>query len=157
MDQTLRNDFEVEFKKVRAEIDAAAAARDQRQSFLDERGLFRGRQAPGEPKSEPTPSGWQDYGNRLGRDSQDEEDDEGSHHTWQPRHSPPQRFDIHSDRGATAGEYHRPLQRESRSPFETKDIGDLPKFNGQDKGDLWRKKVTYFLANKCPDVKPFLK
>ena len=32
----------------------------------------------------------------------------------------------------------------------SKDRGDLPKFNGQDKGDLWRKKVTYFLANKCP-------
>ena len=168
VDQTLRADLEVEFSTVRAELQAATATRSQQtaagasgqkpaQSFLDERGLFRDRQAPGESKSEPTPSGWQDHGNRPGRDSQDEEDDEGSQHTGQPRHSPPQRFDIHSDRGATAGEYYRLLQRESRSPFETKDRGDLPKFNGQDKGDLWRKKTTYFLTNKCPDVKPFLK
>ena len=152
VDQTLRADFEVKFSTVRAELQAATAARSKEttagasgqkpaQSFLDERGFFRNRQAPGELKSEPTPSGWQDYGNRPGRDSQDEGDDDGSH----------------SDRGATAGEYHRPLQRGSKSPVETKDRGDLPKFDGQAKGDLWRKKVTYFLANKCPDVKPFLK
>ena len=187
VDQALRTDLEVEFKQVREEIDAAALApvspaelpvdygrcggsrtRSSTvgnvgapakigQSFLDERGLFRDRAAPEEQKGEPTSSSWKDHQSRPGRGSQGEEDDEGSHHTWQSRPPPLQRFDIHSDRGAAAGDYSRPLQRESRSPFETKDTNELPKFNGQDKGDLWRKKVTYFLANKCPDVKPFLK
>ena len=74
------------------------------QSFLDERGLFRERWAPGGPGGEPISSGWQAQACRLGREPHDEEDDEGSHHTYQPRTSPPlQRFEIHSDRGGSSG------------------------------------------------------
>ena len=142
---------------------------------MDERGIFRGPRAPGGP------GGWSTYSNWPSRETAEEawqapnpasgrpggdgggdgEDGSGDHDdgygTPPPRQQQPQRFEISSDRGGFSGEYNRPLQKESRSPFDTKDRADLPKFNGQDKSEMWRKKVTYFLSNKCPDIKPFLK
>ncbi len=41
--------------------------------------------------------------------------------------------------------------------FEVKDAKSLPSFNGRDKGAYWRKKTTFYLASKCPDIVPVLK
>jgi hypothetical protein len=50
---------------------------------------------------------------------------------------------------------HRSLTRESKSPFECKEKGDVDKYNGKD-NKLWRKKTTNFLAAKWPDVHQLL-
>ena len=57
----------------------------------------------------------------------------------------PQHFDLNSNQG---GAGLRLLTRD-RSPFDCKDKGDLPKFNGRDQREFWRKKVSYFLCWKC--------
>ena len=87
-----------------------------------------------------------------GGDDDDDEDEDNSrssdHGFTAPRR--PQHFDLNSNQG---GAGLRLLTRD-RSPFDCKDKGDLPKFNGRDQREFWRKKVSYFLCGKCPDLRP---
>ncbi len=41
--------------------------------------------------------------------------------------------------------------------FEVKDAKALPIFNGKEKGSYWHKKVTFYLASKCPEITELLK
>ncbi len=52
-------------------------------------------------------------------------------------------YDIHSDDGQ------KKLTMSSKCPFESRAAKEeLPRFNGKDKADFWRKKVTYYLHSR---------
>ena len=36
--------------------------------------------------------------------------------------------------------------------FEAKDAKSLPEYNGEEKGGIWRRKVSYYLISKYPDM-----
>ena len=40
--------------------------------------------------------------------------------------------------------------------FEVKDAKSLPDYNGNDKGGLWRKKISYYIISKYPDMEKLL-
>ena len=61
----------------------------------------------------------------------------------------PDRFGIYSEEGDEdmdekdrKGKKVYPLTKQSKSPFDSKDAKDLPRYNGKDKLVIWRKKVT---------------
>ena len=42
--------------------------------------------------------------------------------------------------------------------FDVKDAKDnLPRYNGRDKGAMWRKKITYYLVGRCAEIKNLLR
>ena len=41
--------------------------------------------------------------------------------------------------------------------FEVKDAKSLPIFNGREKGAYWHKKISFYLASKCPEIVKILK
>ncbi len=43
-----------------------------------------------------------------------------------------------------------------RSPFDRKEAKDLAGYNGKDKCDVWRRRTSYYLMSKVPDIKPLL-
>ncbi len=56
------------------------------------------------------------------------------------------------------GNHQRKLLKSSKSPFDSKATKDeLPRFNGRDKAELWRKKVTYYLHSKNANMKNLLR
>jgi len=60
--------------------------------------------------------------------------------------------DIHSDDGQ------KRLTMSSKCPFESKAAKDeLPRFNGKDKADFWRKKVTYYLHSRNANMSNLLR
>ncbi len=62
------------------------------------------------------------------------------------------RHDIFTDDG------HKKLFKSSKSPFDTKAARDeLPRYNGKDKAELWRKKVTYYLHSRNANMKNLLR
>ncbi len=64
----------------------------------------------------------------------------------------PAQHDIFSDDG------HHKLKKSSKSPFDSKAARDeLPRFNGKDKPELWRKKVTYYLHSKNANMQNLLR
>ena len=40
--------------------------------------------------------------------------------------------------------------------FEAKEAKILPQYNGKDKGTFWRKKVSFYLASRCPEITAIL-
>ncbi len=70
------------------------------------------------------------------------------------RPTQPVAHDIFSD----DGNHQKKLLKSSRSPFDSKSARDeLPRFNGRDKAELWRKKVTYFLHSKNANMRNLLR
>ncbi len=52
----------------------------------------------------------------------------------------------------------RTITRYTKALFDVKDAKDnLPKYNGRDRGAMWRKKVTYYLVGRCADIKNLLR
>ena len=66
----------------------------------------------------------------------------------------PDHFDIGTPmRGAGR----RLRQIEYGKLFEVKDAKILPSFNGKEKGSYWHKKITFYLASRCPEITAILK
>ena len=128
---------------------------------------------PGMPEYHQRPDPWREFrssrasGKRGGGGDGDGggDDDDGNGSQVSERRSDhaeggrnrPRNFVIGSPGSHQGESSSKPLLMDSRSPFDSKDKSDLPRFNGRDKNVLWRKKVTLFLVTKCPDIKPFLK
>ncbi len=67
--------------------------------------------------------------------------------------SGPVAHDIFSDDGG-----HRKLLKSSKSPFDSKAARDeLPRYNGKEKAEIWRKKVTYYLHSKNANMNNLLR
>ena len=67
-------------------------------------------------------------------------------------------YDLRTPERGNAGQ-RALLSKTTRSPFDTKDMG-LPKYNGADKHgvkEMWRKKVTFFLHSRNPDMRDLLR
>ncbi len=61
-------------------------------------------------------------------------------------------YDIHSDDGQ------KKLTMSSKCPFESRAAKEeLPRFNGKDKADFWRKKVTYYLHSRNANMSNLLR
>ncbi len=68
------------------------------------------------------------------------------------RPAQPAAHDIFSEDG------HKKLLKSSKSPFDSKAARDeLPRFNGKEKAELWRKKVAYYLHSKNANMRNLLR
>ena len=67
-------------------------------------------------------------------------------------------YNMGTPDGAQARHAHGPVTKTSRPLFDCKDAKDnLPRYNGREKGAIWRKKITYYLVGRCSDIRNLLR